>query len=117
MYSTLTVASALLAAGTAYAQTTHEVTATPELTFDPDTLENVAEGDMIRVTFGTVPHNILSGSWDSACAYNAEGGVNSGVHQSGEVFVFPVNSTDSQIYFCSVGQHCQAGMALAVNPS
>jgi plastocyanin len=118
MLSNTTLASALLLVlGSAYAQTVHEVTATDGVTFDPDTLEDVAKGDTIRVTFSqSNSHNILSGSWDEPCTYNSDIGVNSGVHSAGEVFTFQVNSTDPEIYFCSVRQHCQHGMALVVNP-
>ncbi|KAI5365473.1 putative cupredoxin [Septoria linicola] len=114
----LTLASAVALASSAYAQTVHEVSVVPgQLAFEPNTLSNVAEGDSVRVTFGTQAHNLISGSWDNACEYNSDLGVNSGIHMSGEVFVFQVNSTNPEIYFCSVGSHCQAGMALAINPT
>lgn len=107
----------LLLGSSAYAQTVHEVVATDGVEFEPNSLSNVAAGDMIKVTFSKVNHHdIVSGSWASPCEFNSAVGLNSGVYSNGEVFEFTVNSTDPQIFFCAVGPHCQLGMSLAVNP-
>ncbi|PPJ53797.1 hypothetical protein CBER1_04533 [Cercospora berteroae] len=120
MLSKITLASALALAGSAAAQTTHEVRVVEgSLAFEPTSISDVAEGDSIRVTFDpNIPHNALSGSWDSPCQYNSEANVDSGVLTASDgVFVFQVNSTDPAVYYCSVGSHCQSGMAFAINPS
>lgn len=59
MLSTFIAGSTLALAGTAYAQTTHEV-ATDGLAWSPNTLSDVASGDMVRVTFSTSIVSILS---------------------------------------------------------
>ncbi|GIZ47344.1 hypothetical protein CKM354_001043800 [Cercospora kikuchii] len=120
MLSKITLASALALAGSAAAQTVHEVRVVEgSLAFEPTSISDVAEGDSIRVSFDpNIPHNAISGSWDSPCQYNSEANVDSGVHTASDgVFVFQVNSTDPAVYYCSVGSHCQAGMAFAINPS
>ncbi|KAM3417511.1 hypothetical protein BST61_g5751 [Cercospora zeina] len=121
MLSKITLVSAALAlAGSAVAQTTHDVRVVQgQLEYEPNSLSNVAEGDSIRVSFDpSIPHDAMSGSFADPCQYNSQGGVNSGVLTASDgEFVFRVNSTDPSVYYCSVGSHCAAGMAFVVNPS
>ncbi|KAF2208735.1 hypothetical protein CERZMDRAFT_87534 [Cercospora zeae-maydis SCOH1-5] len=117
---TALTSAALALAGSAIAQTTHDVRVVQgQLAFEPTSLSNVAEGDSIRVSFDpNIPHDSISGSFANPCQYNSEAGVNSGILTASDgEFVFRVNSTDPSVYYCSVGSHCQAGMAFVVNPS
>lgn len=101
--------AALALASSVAAQTTHSVMVGPGLIFDPNTLEGAEEGDMVEVTFNEVMHNIASGSFDSPCQYNSDVNLFSGPFDMGQVFRFMVNSTDPQVFYCSVGMHCQNG--------
>lgn len=106
--STLLFATTVLSA-------THEVQVGPGLTFNPNSIEDVAEGDVIAVTFGA-GHDLVQSTFADPCQA-MEGGIYSGPSPSqGDVFSFEVNSTDPMWFFCSIGQHCQSGMALAINP-
>ena len=117
MQSKITLASALVLASSAYAQTVHKVTTSDAVEYVPNSLDNVAAGDMVEVTFSKKNHHdIVSGSWGAPCEFNSTGGLNSGTYSNGEVFTFTVNSTEPQIFFCSYTVHCQYGMALAINP-
>jgi hypothetical protein len=108
-------ASTILFASTALAAV-HQVQVGPGLIFNPDSISDVAEGDTIDVTFGA-GHDIVQSTFDSPCEA-MEGAIFSGPSPSdGDVFSFEVNSTDPMWFFCSVGNHCQSGMALAINPT
>lgn len=111
MHSTYKLTVIALASSVA-AQTTHMVKTGPGLIFNPNTLEGVKEGDMVEVAFSDISHDVASGSFDSPCKYNSDGGVFSGVQEAPKVFRWMINSTDPQVYYCSVGMHCQAGMGL-----
>ncbi|KJX95900.1 hypothetical protein TI39_contig915g00001 [Zymoseptoria brevis] len=117
MHSTLSIASALAVLAGQTLAVTHMVM-TDGIAFSPSSVSNVASGDEISVTFSTqIPHNIISSTFDAPCTYNPAGGVASLTYKKGEVFVFKVNSTDPQWFYCSVGDHCNDGMVFAINPS
>ncbi|ETN42480.1 uncharacterized protein HMPREF1541_01636 [Cyphellophora europaea CBS 101466] len=100
----------------------HTVQAGPSFTdlkFTPNTLTNVAAGDVIAVKFGA-GHNIAQSTFSEPCVpiSGDGGGVYSGPSpKDGQTFSFRVNSTDSAFFYCAIPGHCEAGMALAVNPS
>lgn len=107
--STLLFASTVLSAH-------HEVQVGPGLTFNPNSISDVAEGDIVSVTFGE-GHDIVQSTFAAPCEA-MDGGIYSGpTPGDGDVFSFEVNSTDPMWFFCSVGRHCQGGMALAINPT
>ncbi|SMR64316.1 unnamed protein product [Zymoseptoria tritici ST99CH_3D1] len=117
MHSTLSIASVLAVLAGQTLAVTHMVM-TDGIAFSPSSVSNVASGDEISVTFSTqIPHNIISSTFDAPCTYNEAGGVASLTYKKGEVFVFKVNSTDPQWFYCSVGDHCNEGMIFAINPS
>lgn len=107
--STLLFATTVLGA-------THEVSVGPGLIYSPDSISDVAEGDWVSVTFGA-GHDLVQSTFAEPCQA-MDGGIYSGPSpQGGDVFSFEVNSTDPMWFFCSVAQHCQSGMALAINPT
>lgn len=59
----------------------------------------------------------MSSTFDTPCTYDQAGGLASDIYSDGEVFVWTVNSTDPAFFFCSVSDHCQEGMILAINPT
>ncbi|RMD42465.1 hypothetical protein DV735_g2684, partial [Chaetothyriales sp. CBS 134920] len=91
---------------------THQVTVGPGLSYSPDSL-TAAEGDVVEFTFGE-GHDVVSGSFDAPCQY--DGSIYSGDPSDGEVFSVTINSTDPIWIYCSIPRHCQAGMALVINP-
>jgi hypothetical protein len=108
-------ASTILFASTTLAAV-HKVQVGPGLIFNPDSISDVAEGDTIDVTFGS-GHDIVQSTFDQPCQ-PIQNAIFSGPSPSdGDVFSFEVNSTDPMWFYCSVPGHCEAGMALAINPT
>lgn len=91
---------------------THQVQVGPGLSYSPDSL-TASDGDVVQFTFGS-GHDVVSGSLDSPC--QPSGGVYSGMPNDGDVFSVTVNGTDPVWIYCSVPHHCQAGMAMVINP-
>ena len=95
----------------------HDVSVGPGLKFSPDSISNVAEGDMVQVKFGA-GHDIAQSTFAAPCQY-MEGGIWSGPSpKDGDVFSFEVKNASAPMWFyCTVSGHCQGGMSLAINPT
>jgi hypothetical protein len=110
-------ATTLLFASAVLADHTFNVTVGPGLVFNPNSLSDVAEGDKVAVWFGA-GHDIAQSTFAEPCQY-MDGGIYSGpTPKDGDVFTFEVTNASAPMWFyCSVPGHCQAGMALAINPT
>ncbi|KAF4548592.1 Hypothetical protein D9617_27g045600 [Elsinoe fawcettii] len=115
-----TISSALaLAIPAAVAQRVFNVQTTPQLRFEPPSIFGVQQGDRVRVSFGQIPHNIISSSFENPCQpVSGANTVNSGTLFGPNVFEFIVNTTGPSWYYCSVGRHCNVGpMVFGINPT
>ncbi|KAF1847495.1 Cupredoxin [Cucurbitaria berberidis CBS 394.84] len=121
-FSTIFAAAAL--ASTAFAEN-HVVavgTKTGELVFQPDSIK-AAQGDTVTFRFWPKNHSIAQAAFAKPCeplergfwsgfvpTTNAQAAAN-------QTFVYEVKNASAPIWFyCSQGQHCQAGMVGVINP-
>ena len=80
------------------------------------------KGDTLTFHFWPKAHNVVQGSFDSACSPMQGGGIYSdfvpvnGDKAADKTFVVTVNDTKPIWYYCSQGSHCQGGMVGVVNP-
>lgn len=84
--------------------------------FVPDKISAKA-GDTITFKWDNPYHSVVQSSFDKPCIY-MEGGLNSGVitmSDNAPTYVISVKNSDPLYIFCSVGKHCQNGMAMVVN--
>lgn len=81
--------------------------------FTPDTVQ-AQPGDILAYHFGA-GHDVSHGSFDAPCEPVANS-FWSGEPTDGSVFNVQVNDTQPIWVYCSVPHHCQAGMAMVVNP-
>jgi len=90
------------------------------LSFDPDSL-TADVGDTLEFHFysGSGGHSVVSSTLESPCV-PATGAFFSGYQKADSTgdttFVVNVTSTDPIWFYCSLGFHCQSGMAGVVNP-
>ncbi|CAF9930052.1 MAG: hypothetical protein ALECFALPRED_004509 [Alectoria fallacina] len=88
------------------------------LVFNPDTV-TADTGDLLQFYFYPKDHSVAQSSFSSPCQ-PLTGGVYSGflpeTAEGKTVFQVTVNNTDPIYLYCSQIQHCQAGMAMVVNP-
>ena len=104
-----------LAFATTVLATTHEISVGPGLDYSPSSISDVAVGDILAFKFGS-GHDVVAGSFDAPCQ-PLSNGVYSGLSpEEGSTFSFLVNSTDPQVFYCSVPRHCSGGMAMVINP-
>lgn len=106
----------LLLAATALA-VDHEVKIGPGNVFSPNNLSGAQQGDTVSVHF-MGGHNIAQSSFAAPCQ-PVQNGVWSGpMPNRGDVFTFEIANASAPMWFyCAVGNHCQQGMALAINPT
>jgi hypothetical protein len=87
------------------------------LTFEPETVDNVAAGDILIFTLYP-NHDVVQGAFDSPCT-PSEGGFYSGPFSdtdNGERrFVVNVTDDGPHWWYCSVQRHCQEGMVGGAN--
>ncbi|EJF66269.1 hypothetical protein DICSQDRAFT_159248 [Dichomitus squalens LYAD-421 SS1] len=126
-----TVAAALLPVGVALAQTTHvvKVGGNASLTYTPNQLTGVANGDVIQFQFLDKNHTVTQSTFAAPCsnitdATGAVTGVDSGFQfvpagaTQFPVWQITVNNASAPLwFFCRQATHCQAGMVFAVNPT
>ncbi|KAF2154489.1 hypothetical protein K461DRAFT_293131 [Myriangium duriaei CBS 260.36] len=96
--------------------TTFVKVANAGLAFEPSSV-TAAVGDQIIFDFVHGNHAVTQGDFSNACQPKGASGFNSGVvTKSGSVtWTITVNSTDPIYYYCPVANHCQQGMAGAIN--
>ncbi|RDX46854.1 hypothetical protein OH76DRAFT_805649 [Lentinus brumalis] len=125
------VAAALLPVGVAFAQTTHvvKVGGSGALTYTPNQLTGVANGDVVQFQFLDKNHTVTQSTFAAPCSNitDATGtvtGVDSGFQfvdpaaTSFPVWQITVNNASTPLWFyCRQAKHCQAGMVFAVNPT
>ncbi|KAI0723752.1 hypothetical protein C8T65DRAFT_599327 [Cerioporus squamosus] len=125
------VAAALLPVGVALAQTTHvvKVGGNGSLTYTPNQLTGVANGDVIQFQFLEKNHTVTQSTFAAPCsnvtdASGAVTGVDSGYQfvdptaTSFPVWQITVNNASTPLWFyCRQAKHCQSGMVFAVNPT
>ncbi|RPD66640.1 hypothetical protein L226DRAFT_567040 [Lentinus tigrinus ALCF2SS1-7] len=125
------VAAALLPVGVAFAQTTHvvQVGGNASLTYTPNQLTGVANGDVIQFQFLDKNHTVTQSTFAAPCsnitdATGAVTGVDSGYQfvdpaaTSFPVWQITINNASTPLWFyCRQAKHCQAGMVFAVNPT
>lgn len=110
------VASTILFASTVLAAN-HNVTVGPGMTFNPSSLSDVAQDDTVSVWFGA-GHDIAQSTFAEPCQYMPNGIYSGPSPKDGDVFSFTVSNASAPMWFyCTVGRHCQGGMALAINPT
>jgi plastocyanin len=113
--STSSAGSSTATAAAASVSGVHSVKVGPALDFTPDTVK-AAVGDWIEYTF-TGGHSVAQSSFGAPCMpISGSAGVFSGFPNNGDVWRFQVNSTDPLWLYCSTTGHCEAGMAMVVNP-
>ncbi|KAI0807893.1 hypothetical protein C8Q74DRAFT_1229963 [Fomes fomentarius] len=126
-----TVAAALLPVGVAFAQTTHvvKVGGGGNLAYDPPSLTEVKDGDVVQFQFLDKNHTVTQSTFANPCSNitDATGvvtGVDSGYQAvAADAAQFPVwqitvNNASAPLWFyCRQAKHCQAGMVFAVNPT
>jgi len=125
------VAASLLSVGVALAQTVHvvKVGGNGSLTYNPNQLTGVQNGDAIQFQFLEKNHTVTQSTFAAPCSNVTDAnGVVTGV-DSGFQFVqpdatqFPVwqitvnNASTPLWFFCRQATHCQSGMVFAVNPT
>nr|VWP00660.1 Non-specific serine/threonine protein kinase (EC [Ganoderma boninense] len=129
-------AAALLSVGAAVAQTTHVVSVGGggNLSYTPNSLSNVANGDIIQFQFLEKNHTVTQSTFGAPCsnitdASGAVTGVDSGfqfVNTSATqfpVWQITINNASAPLWFycrqanALANRHCQAGMVFAVNPT
>jgi len=105
-------ATAAAATGTA----THQVAVGKNgLVFTPDTV-TAAAGDTIEFTFGSGGHSVTKSNFSNPCQASTTRAIWSGYASTSDMFVLKVNNTKPIWLFCSQASHCQAGMAMVINP-
>jgi plastocyanin len=87
--------------------------------FNPDTL-TAAVGDSVIFEFYPGPHSVSQSTFDNPCQ-PSPGGIYSGFFMTSSglaknVFEIEVTSTDPIWLYCSQIGHCNAGMAMVINP-
>ncbi|KAI1791640.1 hypothetical protein LXA43DRAFT_1094261 [Ganoderma leucocontextum] len=125
------VAAALLSVGVAVAQTTHVVTVggNASLTYTPNSLTGVANGDIVQFQFLDKNHTVTQSTFAAPCSNitdttGAVTGVDSGFQfvnttaTEFPVWQITINNASAPLWFyCRQAKHCQAGMVFAVNPT
>jgi plastocyanin len=84
------------------------------LTFSPDTL-TADEGDVIEFVISS-GHSVTESNFDSPCQPISGAGIFSGFPANNAVFSVTVNSSDTLWLYCAAPGHCEAGMAMVINP-
>lgn len=124
-------AAALLSVGAAVAQTTHvvKVGGNGSLTYTPNSLTGVANGDIVQFQFLDKNHTVTQSTFAAPCsnitdATGAVTGVDSGFQfvnttaTQFPVWQITINNASAPLWFyCRQAKHCQAGMVFAVNPT
>lgn len=125
-----TVAAALLPVGVAFAQTTHVVkVGGGSLTYDPPSLTQVQNGDVVQFQFLDKNHTVTQSTFANPCSNITDAnGVVTGVDSGYQavpagatqfpVWQITVNNASAPLWFyCRQATHCQNGMVFAVNPT
>lgn len=84
------------------------------LVFSPDTI-TADEGDVIEFVI-TPGHSVTQSAFDNPCQAISDTGIYSGFPNNKATFSVTVNSSDTLWIYCSSPGHCQAGMAMVINP-
>ncbi|KAF2817115.1 Cupredoxin [Mytilinidion resinicola] len=95
----------------------HDITVGPALVFTPNTT-TAAAGDTLTFHFNPSQHDITESEFGKPCDYKTGGfysGSGSLAPAGNDVFVVTVNDTQPIYFYCSVPEHCQAGMVGGVN--
>src|SRR5271156_3211682 len=108
--------TATSAAAAASASNIHQVAVGKNgLVFTPDTLP-AAAGDTIEFTFAPGGHSVTRSTFSSPCEAATTDVIWSGFASTSDMFVLKVNDTNPIWLYCSQVTHCQAGMAMVINP-
>ncbi|KAF9265512.1 Cupredoxin [Marasmius fiardii PR-910] len=95
------------------------------LLFNPESVADVQQGDVLQFTFVSKNHSVVQSTFATPCTAK-ESGINSDFHLISDpsqpfVWNLTVNDTTAPLWFyCSQkqpGDHCAAGMVLAINPT
>lgn len=85
------------------------------LAFSPDSV-TAAVGDTLVFSFQPGDHSVSQSTFGAPCTPSS-GGIFSGfMSDTSNAFVVTVNNTDPIWLYCSQVGHCNAGMAMVVNP-
>jgi plastocyanin len=99
------------------ASTIHTVTvgAGGGLDYQPDTL-TAAVGDTIIFNFQPGDHSVAQSTFGAPCTPSSNGIWSGFFASTTNAFVVTVNNTDPLWFYCAQVGHCNAGMAMVVNP-
>lgn len=99
------------------AQSTHMVNVgSGGLKYSPETI-TAAAGDIVQFDFinDSLNHSVVQSSFNSPCK-PMNGGLWSGYVSSGKSFSVKISNSNPMWIYCAQVSHCQAGMAMVINP-
>ncbi|KAF4624260.1 hypothetical protein G7Y89_g13916 [Cudoniella acicularis] len=89
-----------------------------DLAFSPNS-STAAMGDTLEFHFFAGGHSVVSSTFNSPCIPSSNAfysGYIPGGSAGNDTFIVNVNSTDPIWFYCSLNDHCKAGMVGVVNP-